>query len=115
MAEAIATDTPSRLISVSRRRRSLGVAGTALILALVLGFALSWSLVRPIQDIDERRQNEDLCRAHTHPTLTDSGNTVNRCGIHLPILFIDNVEDAQVEPRPPSPNLRHPHKPSLVR
>ena len=32
----------------------IGVAGTALILALVLGFALSWSLVRPIQDIDER-------------------------------------------------------------
>jgi signal transduction histidine kinase len=32
----------------------IGVAGTALIFALVSGFALSWSLVRPIQDIDER-------------------------------------------------------------
>ncbi len=32
----------------------IGVAGTALILASVLGLALSWSLVRPIQDIDER-------------------------------------------------------------
>jgi signal transduction histidine kinase len=36
------------------RELFIGVAAAALILALVLGFALSWSLVRPIQGIDAR-------------------------------------------------------------
>jgi signal transduction histidine kinase len=39
---------------VSSRNLFIGVAVTALILALVLGFALSWSVIGPIQQIDAR-------------------------------------------------------------
>jgi signal transduction histidine kinase len=39
---------------LSSRNLFIGVASTALVLALVLGFILSWSVIRPIQQIDAR-------------------------------------------------------------
>ena len=76
---------PTRLIAqnasayTSSRNLFIGVAAGAIVLALLLGFVLSWSLIGPIQRIDTRLAGDRLGRllaaTSTSTTATSSARS----------------------------------------